>query len=200
VTAGFTKFNPRTFLENQDRGDLPPKAPKAPKAPKPPKDAPTLGGLGGLGGLPAQFQNPASAPSAVDHTAEGWGDAEEERAALIEYEAGVPRAWAEALSRLDPSTPPPGVPSDDWVTFIDACGRFLDEGWHMQANALGWGPLELFGCDRLNPLKGEGNGLLWRIGDGHLVVLTAHGALVESGDRDLYLPRCPPMPGQDVQQ
>jgi hypothetical protein len=126
-----------------------------------------------------------------------WSEAEEECAAIIEYGAGVPRAWADALARLDPSTPPAGVPYEDWINFIDACGRFIDARWHIQANALGWEPVELFGCDRVNPFdKVEAKGLLWHIRDGNLVALTTHGALVDSGVRDLYLPRRPPMPGQ----
>jgi len=129
--------------------------------------------------------------------AETWTDTEEERAAIVEYCAGVPQAWAEALARLDPSMPPAGVPSEDWIRFIDACGRFIDARWHIQANALGWGPLELFGCDRVNPFaKVEAKGLLWRIGDGDLVALTAHSALVENGAGDHFFRRRAPMPGQ----
>ena len=36
-----------------------------------------------------------------------WGDLEEERAAIIEYDGGAPHPWAEALARLDPATPLP---------------------------------------------------------------------------------------------
>ena len=32
--------------------------------------------------------------------------------------------------------------------------------------------------------------------DTHLVALTAHGAFVETGERDIYLRRNPPVPGQ----
>ena len=117
---------------------------------------------------------PAKAPK-VDGQREDavWSDTEEERAAIIEYGAGVPRAWAEALARLNPSAPPAGVRDEDWIRFIDACARFIDAGWHIQANALGWGPLELFGCDRGTSFaKVEAKGLLWQIGDGDLVALT----------------------------
>ena len=86
---------------------------------------------------------------------------------------------------------------------IDAGCRLVDDGWHKQANALGWGPLELFGCDRTYPMRPEAKGLLWRLGelcrdsdDTHLVALTAHGALAETGARDIYLCRNPPVPGQ----
>ena len=126
-----------------------------------------------------------------------WSNTEEERAAIVEYGAGVPRAWAEALARLDPSTPPASVPSEDWIRFIDACARFIDARWHVQANALGWGPLELFGCDRVHPFsRVEAKGLLWRIGDGDLVALTAHSALVENGAGDHFFRRRAPVAGQ----
>jgi hypothetical protein len=42
-------------------------------------------------------------------TTELWTDANEERAAIIEYDGGAPRAWAEALARLDPNKPPSGI-------------------------------------------------------------------------------------------
>ena len=143
-----------------------------------------------------------SEPFAVPLT-DPWTEAHEERAAIIEHDGGVPRAWAEALARLDRTGPPAGMPLADWIRVIDAGCRLVDDGWHRQANALGWGPLELFGCDRTFPMRPEAKGLLWRLGelcresdDTHLVALTAHGALVETGERDIYLRRNPPVPGQ----
>jgi len=44
-----------------------------------------------------------------------WTDAEEERAAIAEYDGGAPRAWAEALARLDPNKPPGDVPPRRWL-------------------------------------------------------------------------------------
>jgi hypothetical protein len=90
-------------------------------------------------------------PSLVAIEKRSWGEAEEERAALTEYDGRVPRAWAEGLARLDPAQPPADVPSKRWVQFIDDCGRFLDNGWATKAETLGWGPLDLFGCDRDRP-------------------------------------------------
>jgi hypothetical protein len=69
-----------------------------------------------------------------------WDEAEEERAAIVEYDGGAPRAWAEALARLDPARPPCDIPPKRWLCFIDDCGRFLDDGWLPCAEALGWGP------------------------------------------------------------
>ena len=98
-----------------------------------------------------------------------WTDAEEERAAIIEFDGGVPRAWAEALARLDPDKPPKHVPPQRWLRFIDDCGRFLDGGWADRAAALGWGPLQLFGCDRKRPFYIPHRGLLWEVNGGRLV-------------------------------
>ena len=39
-----------------------------------------------------------------------WGELEEERAAIIEYDGGTPRTWAEALAQLDPANPPNRMP------------------------------------------------------------------------------------------
>jgi hypothetical protein len=102
------------------------------------------------------------------------GDTEEERADVIEYDGGAPRAWAEALARLDSARPPAGVPPQQWVQFIDDCGRFLDDWWAARAAALGWRPLDLFGCDRERPLvRHDHAGLLWLLHGRRLLTLTA---------------------------
>jgi len=126
-------------LKNENRTCNPPKPPKAPKVEQPcaPAKIRSLGGLGALGG--------------VGINSATWGDNHEERAAIAEHDGGAPRAWAEALARLDPANPPGDVPPVRWMQFIDDCGRFLDQGWAQRCAALGWGPLDLFGCDRERP-------------------------------------------------
>jgi hypothetical protein len=110
-----------------------------------------------------------------------WGELEEERAAIIEYDGGAPRTWAEALARLDPSNPPADVPLARWQQFIDDCGRFLDLGWSNRAEALGWRPLHLFGCDRERPLaRYDHMGLLWILQGRRLVALRADGATIDT--------------------
>ena len=48
------------------------------------------------------------------------------------------------------------------MQFINDCGRFLDDGWTDRAAVLGWGPLDLFGCNREQPLtRIDRGGLLW---------------------------------------
>jgi hypothetical protein len=73
------------------------------------------------------------------------GEAEEERAAIVEHHGAIPRAWAEGLARLDPDRPPGEVPARRWLQFVDDVGLFLDR-WAAHASALGWGPHDLFGC------------------------------------------------------
>ncbi|MCX7310227.1 MAG: hypothetical protein NTV56_00505 [Alphaproteobacteria bacterium] len=115
--------------------------------------------------------------ASVDDTQ--WGEAEEERAAIIEYDGGAPRAWAEALARLDPSRPPNDLPPKRWVTFVDDCGRFIDEGWPRCAANLGWGPLDLFGCDRVKPYaRIDHHGLLWQLNGQRLLALSANAAAI----------------------
>ena len=95
-------------------------------------------------------------------TRTNWGEPEEERAAIVEFDGGARRPWAEALARLDPANPPADVPLARWQQFIDDCGRFFDLGWANLAEASGWGPLDLFGCDRERPLaRYDHMGLLW---------------------------------------
>jgi hypothetical protein len=110
-----------------------------------------------------------------------WDDAKEERAAIIEYEGGAPRAWAEALARLDRNKPPCDVPPRRWLCFIDDCGRFLDAGWAERAAAFGWGPLDLFGCDRERPFaRVDHLGLLWLVNGGRIIELQRDMAIVET--------------------
>ena len=94
---------------------------------------------------------------------------------------GARRAWAEAMAQLDPANPPADVPLARWKQFIDDCGRFLDQGWANRAEALGWGPLDLFGCDRERPLaRYDRMGLLWLIQGRRLVALTADSATIDT--------------------
>jgi hypothetical protein len=128
-------------------------------------------------------QRPALTPN------DAWTDAQQERAAIAEHDGGAPRPWAEALARLDPSKPPGDVPPRRWLRFIDDCGHFLDGGWAARATALGWGPLDLFGCDRERPFgRVDHLGLLWLVKGGTIVELHRDRAILqtESGVRQTY--------------
>jgi hypothetical protein len=118
-----------------------------------------------------------------------WTDAHEERAAIAEYDGGAPRVWAEALARLDPNRPPGDVPPRRWLRFIEDCGRFLDGGWAARAALLGWGPLDLFGCNRERPfVRVDHLGLLWLLNGGTVVELHRDRAIIETegGARQCY--------------
>jgi hypothetical protein len=131
-------------------------------------------------------------------TTEIWGEAEEERAAIAEYDGGAPRSWAVAFARLDPARPPADVQSKRWVQFIDDCGRFLDEGWADRASALGWGPLDLFGCDRVKPFaRIDRAGLLWMLNGQTLLALAANAAAIAmASGSSLTFRKCPNEPGR----
>lgn len=73
-------------------------------------------------------------------------DGPEERAAIIEEGAGVPRAWAEGFAALCARPPPAGFWPDRWQRIIDATGAFLDR-WAGKAIRCGWSDLDVFGCD-----------------------------------------------------
>jgi hypothetical protein len=116
-------------------------------------------------------------------------DAEEERAAIVEYDMGAPRAWAEGFARLDPNDAPADVPPLRWLRFTDDCGGFLDGGWARQAAVFGWGPLDLFGCDRQRPFaRVDHAGLVWLLNGRKLVAFTAHTATIAtlSGAHQTY--------------
>jgi hypothetical protein len=105
----------------------------------------------------------------------------EERAAIVQEGSGAPREWAEAFARLDAADPPKDIPPARWEQFIDDAGRFLDQGWAVKAKALGWSPLELFGCDRPRPLaRTDNTGLIWVLRGRRLLALTAETATIEN--------------------
>jgi hypothetical protein len=184
TAPAFTKFDPRAFLENDARRKAaakPAKAAKASQQEEPERSA-TLATLATLAGGQAEIRNFEASPDT-------WTDAEEERAAIAEYDGGAPRAWAEALARLDPNRPPNDVPPRRWLRFIDDCGRFLDAGWAARAVAFGWGPLDLFGCDRERPFaRVDHLGLLWLLKGGTIIEWSRDRAILqtESGVAQTY--------------
>jgi hypothetical protein len=121
----------------------------------------------------------SSAPTT--QLADAWNEEEEEQSAVVEYMAGVPRAWAEGFARLDRCKPPGDVPPHRWLRFIDDCGRFLDGGWASRATELGWGPLNLFGCDRERPFaRVDQLGLLWLLNGGTVVEMHRDRAILQT--------------------
>lgn len=187
----FHKFDPRAFLENQDRGGTPAKVAKPAKVGSGTLDKTgAFATFASFAASPPDIRNPASPVGEPIPAA--WSDAEKERAAIAEHDGGAPRAWAEALARLDSARPPGDVPLRRWRQFIDDAGRFLDGKWADQAIKLGWAPLDLFGCDRKRPFaRIDHAGLIWLLNRNKLVMLSAGTAAIKSpsGARLTYRPR-----------
>jgi hypothetical protein len=203
--AAFRRFDPYAVLGENNQGRA------------------TLAGLASLAGAPAEIEIPARAPAIVDPcpteenqerrgapakganlakpvSAPSWGEAEEERAAVVEHDARIPRAWAEGFARLDPDRPPADVPARRWLAFIDDIGRFLDSSFCAVAVALGWGPYDLFGCDQDRPFaRIDRAGLLWLLNGDRLVALSENTAAIETrtGGRQTYR-RKPRDPGRGL--
>ena len=71
------------------------------------------------------------------------------------------------------------MPLCRWQRFINDVGLFLDR-WAAYASALGWGPYDLFGCDRDRPLaRIDRAGLLWLLNGDKLVALSEDAAGIE---------------------
>jgi hypothetical protein len=116
-------------------------------------------------------------------TISSWGDAEEDRAAIAQFDGKIPRAWAEGFVRLHPDRPPGDVPPPRWLRFVDDVGLFLDSPFCAAAVALGWGPYDLFGCDRERPFaRIDDLGLLWLLDGGRLLALTANTATIKTSN------------------
>jgi hypothetical protein len=74
----------------------------------------------------------------------------DERGALLEEGAGVPRSWAEGFAALCAMPPPTGISPERWRRIVDAAGKFLDT-WTGTATAFGWTDLDVFGCHAKRP-------------------------------------------------
>jgi hypothetical protein len=87
-------------------------------------------------------ETPVSTVSVVDDI--------NQRAALIEYGAGVPQAWAEGYAALSTIPAPAGFSSERWFRIVDAAGIFIDR-YAGVAIECGWSDLDVFGCDPDRP-------------------------------------------------
>ena len=122
-------------------------------------------------------------------------DAFEESAAIIEYNAGVRRSWAESFARLNIADQPPGFRHQAWCQLIDDSGRFLD-CWSMEAARLGWSVLDVFGVHPAAPSTTfNAIGLVPLIRGGDVVAIGSDRATIrtQGGTLLTYLHR--PQPG-----
>jgi hypothetical protein len=115
-----------------------------------------------------------------------------------EYDRKISQSWPQARARLDPARPPRDIPATRWLRFIDDCGRFHDEGWATSAEAIGWGPLDLFGCDRIRPFaRIDRAGLLWFLNGQKVLALAENAAAIStSSGGSLTFRRSPNGPGR----
>jgi hypothetical protein len=124
----------------------------------------------------------------------------EERAAILEYEAGLPRDWAEKFARQLIDGPPGDFSPMRWQAAIDGALRFVDQ-WGREAYMLGWRFEDLFGLHPVAPAaRYDCRGLGWLLGDGGQVVAiddssatirTIRGALQ-------HFRRCDPQGSEDA--
>lgn len=133
---------------------------------------------------------PPKPPFAGFEGSPGRGDCEklaslsdfEERAAIVQEGASVPREWAEGFATLEARPVPRGVDAAQWLAMMNAAGRFLDE-WGAKAAALGWTAGELFALDPDSPMgrldrRGAGFFLARR----QVVAITATEITVKTGE------------------
>ena len=104
-------------------------------------------------------------------------DGTDERAAIVEFEAGVPRTWAEGFASLD-RVPVAGFSGVQWRQIVDDGGIFLD-AWGVRANTLGWVPADVFGLYPPAPSNADDAvGLVFLIGGGEVTGLSEYSALI----------------------
>jgi hypothetical protein len=77
----------------------------------------------------------------------------EERAAIVEYDGGYPREWAEGLARLSTMPRPERYTAPAWEALVNDAAVFLDRHG-AEAMRLGWGVLDCFGADPDRPERG----------------------------------------------
>jgi hypothetical protein len=121
-------------------------------------------------------------------------EAFEERAAIVEYDASMPRSWAEGFARLMHGGRPEGIDEAAWRRLIDDGGRFLDR-WGIEAHRLGWSALDVFGVRLVERQQGIGSaGLVFLIGGGEVVAIGPDRATVRmhAGTTVTYLRRAAP--------
>ena len=106
----------------------------------------------------------------------------EERVAIVEYDAGASREWAEGFARLDVSRPIPGFSEERWHELLNDGGRFLDR-WATRAAELGWSAEDVFGVSNDSADGGQPvGGLVFLIQGGDVVDVRADRATIRMLD------------------
>jgi hypothetical protein len=104
----------------------------------------------------------------------------EERAAICEYDGGLPRAVAEGLARLELLPALQKFSKIRRQAVIDGAARFADV-WAVKALALGWQVEELFGLHPLAPEpRLDACGLAFLLADGEVIAMDDKSAVIRS--------------------
>ena len=104
----------------------------------------------------------------------------DERAAMVEYGAGVPRAWADGFARLCTLPRHPDYTETRWQGLIDDAGLFLDQ-WAAKVDGLGWKTQEVFGVHHAKPsTRIDLQGLVPCIRGRKVIAVSADSATIET--------------------
>ena len=110
------------------------------------------------------------------------GDEIDERAAIVQEGAKVPIDWADGFAQLEARPTPPWVSPPEWLSMINAAGRFLDQ-WGGKAAALGWSAGELFGLDEVAPMNRlDRRGAAFFLARAEVVAITAAEITIRLGN------------------
>jgi hypothetical protein len=163
-------FDPYAFLDDESRPDVTAKVANLAKVGL--VESETLATLAALAGARPESERLANR----QERNRGTGLREHSN----EHDGKIPRAWSEGFARLHPDRPPGDVWARRRVRFIDDVGLFLDSPFSAVAAALGWGPYDLFGCDRDRPFaRIDRAGLLWFLNGDKLIALSENTAKIE---------------------
>jgi hypothetical protein len=100
----------------------------------------------------------------------------EECAAHLEYDAGLPRDWAEPIARLLYSGPPGDFDPVRWQRILDGGLKFADQ-WGAKAYQLGWQADDIFGLHPTAPAaRNDRKGIAWLLDRARVAALDGAGA------------------------
>jgi hypothetical protein len=107
-------------------------------------------------------------------------DAFEERAAIAEYEGGLPRAVAEGIARLETLPALKRFSEKRRQAIIDGTAKFADV-WAAKALKLGWSVEELFGLHPSAPeARLDACGLAFLLDSGEVIAMDEKTAVIRS--------------------
>ena len=122
----------------------------------------------------------------------------DERAALMEVGAGVPRRWAEGYAALSSMPAPTGFTPERWRRIVDATGAFLDH-WAAEAIRCCWSELDVFGANPDRPdARFDAMGLVLLLDRAEVASIDSEGATLKTNSGSELRFRRRPLPGDTV--